>query len=125
MGVSAPTPFCLRINCSSKLLQSQRYQTLSLCCIITISFFVLNAFMIHSLSSLQVYNTILFAVITTRYIRSLELIILTTRYLYSLTNIFPFSSHPSPVKHYYTHFFFELSFLRFHIKEIKFLPFSV
>lgn len=56
-------------------------------------FVVMKTFKMYPHSSFQVYNTLLFAIITMLYIRSLELICLITVSLYPLTSIFPFP-HP-------------------------------
>ena len=53
----------------------------------------MKTFKMYPHSSFQVYNTLLFAIITMLYIRSLELICLITVSLYPLTSIFPFP-HP-------------------------------
>lgn len=48
----------------------------------------------------QLYNTVLFAVITMLCFRSIELVNLRTGSLYPLANIFPFPHCPSYLIHY-------------------------
>lgn len=70
--------------------------------IITISFFFLvERFKIYLLSNIQVYDTVLLAIITILYIWSPELVYLKIGSLYPLTTISPFS----PSNYHFTLFF--------------------